>query len=109
MAQSDDIKQMIDQIVRQEQALIFPSFDENEAFALGHRIRDIAVNEKLGIAIEISLWDRQLFYATTAGSTGTIRNGCAASSTSCVAFMHLPTASFWNRIAKTACSRPTRR
>ncbi|MBB5702689.1 uncharacterized protein (UPF0303 family) [Ochrobactrum daejeonense] len=70
MAQSDDIKQMIDQIVRQEQALIFPSFDENEAFALGHRIRDIAVNEKLGIAIEISLWDRQLFYATTAGSTG---------------------------------------
>lgn len=69
MAQSDDSKQAIGQIIRQEQALIFPSFDENEAFALGSRIRDIAVKEKLGIAIEISLWDRQLFYATTAGST----------------------------------------
>ena len=69
MAQGDDSKQAIAQIIRQEQALIFPSFDENEAFALGHRIRDIAVKEKLGIATEISLWDRQLFYATTAGST----------------------------------------
>jgi uncharacterized protein (UPF0303 family) len=69
MAQGDDSKQAIAQIIRQEQALIFPSFGENEAFALGHRIRDIAVTEKLGIATEISLWDRQLFYATTAGST----------------------------------------
>ncbi|MEN5246347.1 heme-degrading domain-containing protein [Brucella pseudintermedia] len=69
MAQSDDSKQAIAQIIRQEQALIFPSFDENEAFALGSRIRDIAVKENLGIAIEISLWDRQLFYATTTGST----------------------------------------
>jgi uncharacterized protein (UPF0303 family) len=69
MAQGDDSKQAIAQIIRQEQALIFPSFDENGAFALGARIRDIAVKEKLGIATEISLWDRQLFYATTAGST----------------------------------------
>jgi len=69
MAQGDDSKQAIAQIIRQEQALIFPSFDENAAFALGASIRDIAVREKLGIAIEISLWDRQLFYATTAGST----------------------------------------
>jgi len=50
MAQGDDSKQAIAQIIRQEQALIFPSFDENEAFALGHRIRDIAVKEKLGVA-----------------------------------------------------------
>ena len=69
MAQGDDSKQAIAQIIRQEQALIFPSFDENGAFAVGARIRDIAVKEKLGIATEISLWDRQLFYATTAGST----------------------------------------
>nr|WP_312969891.1 heme-degrading domain-containing protein [Brucella intermedia] len=69
MAQGDDSKQAIAQIIRQEQALIFPSFDENAAFALGVSIRDIAVKEKLGIAIEISVWDRQLFYATTAGST----------------------------------------
>ncbi|MBV2143911.1 heme-degrading domain-containing protein [Falsochrobactrum sp. TDYN1] len=65
MAQSDDIKQ----IIRQEQALIFPSFDENEAFALGQLIRDAALKEKLVIAVDISLWDRRLFYTSTAGAT----------------------------------------
>lgn len=65
MVQNDDIRQ----IIRQEQALLFPSFNEDEAFALGHRIRDIAVKEKLPVAIEIALWDRRLFYAATAGAT----------------------------------------
>ncbi|MGU3398195.1 heme-degrading domain-containing protein [Brucellaceae bacterium D45D] len=65
MIQSDDIKQ----ILRQEQALVFPSFDENDAFALGQRIRDIAVREKLSIAIDISLWDRRLFFSSTEGAT----------------------------------------
>lgn len=65
MAQNKDIEL----IVRQEQVLVFPSFDENEAFALGHRLRDIAVQEKLGVAIDISLWDRRLFFAVTEGTT----------------------------------------
>ncbi|WP_343312321.1 heme-degrading domain-containing protein [Brucella sp. BE17] len=65
MIQSDDIKQ----ILRQEQALVFPSFDENDAFSLGQRIRDIAVSEKLSIAIDISLWDRRLFFSSTEGAT----------------------------------------
>ncbi len=69
MAQGDDNKQAIGQIIRQEQALIFPSLDENDAFSLGQRIRDIAVKDKLGIAIDISLWDRRLFFAATAGAT----------------------------------------
>lgn len=65
MAQNDDIKQ----IIRQEQALIFSSFDENDAFSLGQRIRDIAVKENLAVAIDISLWDRRLFFAATAGTS----------------------------------------
>jgi uncharacterized protein (UPF0303 family) len=65
MAQSDDIKQ----IIRQEQALIFTSFNENDAFSLGHRIRDLALKQKLSVAIDISLWDRRLFFASTAGTT----------------------------------------
>ncbi|EFG38326.1 UPF0303 protein [Brucella sp. NVSL 07-0026] len=69
MAQGDDNKQAIGQIIRQEQALIFPSLDENDAFSLGQRIRDIAVKDKLGIAIDISLWGRRLFFAATAGAT----------------------------------------
>lgn len=69
MAQGDDTKLAIGQIIRQEQALIFPSFDENDAFALGHRIRDIAVKQKLGVGIDISLWDRRLFFAATIGTT----------------------------------------
>lgn len=65
MAQSDDIKQ----IIRQEQALIFTSFNENDAFSMGQRIRDLAVKQKLSVAIDISLWDRRLFFASTAGTT----------------------------------------
>ena len=68
MVQSDDSKQAIAQIIRQEQALIFTGFDESAAFALGSRIRDIAVKEKLAIAIDISLWDRRLFFAASEGS-----------------------------------------
>jgi len=65
MAQNDDIKQ----IIRQEQALVFTSFNENDAFSLGHRIRDLAVKQKLAVAIDISLWDRRLFFAATTGTT----------------------------------------
>ncbi|MFD1199484.1 heme-degrading domain-containing protein [Brucella gallinifaecis] len=65
MAQSDDIKQ----IIRQEQALIFRSFDEDDAFSLGYNIRELAVKQQLSVAIDISLWDRRLFFAATAGTT----------------------------------------
>ncbi len=103
MAQGDDSKQAIAQIIRQEQALIFPSFGENEAFALGHRIRDIAVKEKLGIATEISCGTGNCFMRRLPEAQWIIRNGCAASSMSCAAFMLRPIVLFWNRIATIAC------
>ncbi|RCS25447.1 heme-degrading domain-containing protein [Phyllobacterium salinisoli] len=59
----------IDKILVQEKTLVFDAFDEVAAFALGSRIRDFALEDGLGVAIEISLWDRRLFYATTSGAT----------------------------------------
>lgn len=59
----------IEKILVQEKTLIFDAFDEAAAFELGSRIRDFAVADGLGVAIEVSLWDRRLFYATTPGAT----------------------------------------
>lgn len=59
----------IERIRVQEQKLVFDAFDEAVAFDLGGRIRDIALREGLGVAIEVSLWDRRLFYVTTPGTT----------------------------------------
>jgi uncharacterized protein (UPF0303 family) len=53
----------------QEQALVFARFDEAEAFALGTRLRDIALERDLPITVQVDLWDRPLFYAALPGST----------------------------------------
>lgn len=65
MAETDDIRK----IIEQENALIFPSFDEEIAFALGQGLRDRALKHDLAINIDIQLWDRRLFYAALPGST----------------------------------------
>jgi uncharacterized protein (UPF0303 family) len=54
----------------QEAKLVFPKFDEDVAFAIGSAIRERAVAEGLKIVIAIRLWNRMLFYATVAGSSG---------------------------------------
>lgn len=58
----------IAQLKEQEQTLVFPRFDETEAFALGTRLRDFGVERDLPIIVDVSLWDRPLFYAALAGS-----------------------------------------
>jgi uncharacterized protein (UPF0303 family) len=70
MAAAEDIAR----IARQEAALAFDAFDETTAFALGSRIRDRALAEKLPIVIDIQLWDRPLFYAALPGSTASNPN-----------------------------------
>lgn len=57
----------------QERLLVFPRFDEIEAFALGTRLRDIAVERGLPIIAQVDLWDRPLFYAALPGSTAANR------------------------------------
>ncbi|KXF76843.1 hypothetical protein ATN84_12575 [Paramesorhizobium deserti] len=59
----------IEKILIQEKTLVFDAFDEATAFELGSRIRDFALADGLGVAIDVSLWDRRLFYAVTPGAT----------------------------------------
>lgn len=65
MAAADDIAK----IIEQEAALVFPSFDEATAFALGGQLREMALRDALPINIDIRRWDRPLFYAAMPGST----------------------------------------
>lgn len=65
MAIHDDIAT----IAAQEGALVFAAFDEAAAFALGSRLRDMALADGLAINIDIRTWDRPLFYAAMPGST----------------------------------------
>lgn len=65
MPAADDVAR----IIEQEKALVFASFDEAHAFALGGRLRDLALADALPINIDIRLWDRPLFYAAMPGST----------------------------------------
>jgi len=64
MAIADDIAL----IKRQEQELVLPGLDEHVAFALGSAIRQRAVEDGLGIVVDIRTWDRQLFFAATPGT-----------------------------------------
>lgn len=59
----------IARIAEQEAKLVFDSFDEATAFAIGSAIRERGLREKLPIIVEIRTWDRPLFYAALAGST----------------------------------------
>jgi uncharacterized protein (UPF0303 family) len=60
----------IARIAEQEATLVFQSFDEAIAFAIGSAIRERALKEKLGIVVDIRTWDRPLFYTALPGSTG---------------------------------------
>lgn len=65
MAVADDIAL----VKHQEQALTLPQFSEDIAFELGSAIRSRALAEGLSLVVDIRTWDRQLFFAATAGTT----------------------------------------
>jgi uncharacterized protein (UPF0303 family) len=54
---------------RQELELVLPAFDETVAFTLGCAIRERALAENLSLVVDIRSWDRQLFFAATAGTS----------------------------------------
>lgn len=54
---------------KQEQELVLSQFDEDVAFAIGASIRQRALEEGLGLVVDIRTWDRQLFFAATAGTS----------------------------------------
>ena len=58
----------IARIAEQEAKLVFDSFDEATAFAVGSAIRERGLREKFPIVVDIRTWDRPLFYAALPGS-----------------------------------------
>jgi uncharacterized protein (UPF0303 family) len=65
MAVKDDIPL----IFTQESSLTFSSFSEADAFAIGARIREIALSRGVGVFIDIRLWDRVLFTHAMSGTS----------------------------------------
>ena len=57
----------------------FEQFDEATAFAVGLRLRERALAERLPIIIDIQTWDRPLFYAALPGSTEQTNTPCVTS------------------------------
>ena len=65
MAAAEDIAL----VKKQEQELVLGEFDETVAFKLGASIRDRALAEGLSLVVDIRSWDRQMFFAATAGTS----------------------------------------
>jgi uncharacterized protein (UPF0303 family) len=56
-------------IAKQERELVFPEFDEESAWKLGSRLRELALARRLPVAIEIKRFGQPLFYSALDGST----------------------------------------
>jgi uncharacterized protein (UPF0303 family) len=56
-------------IAEQEATLVFPRFDPQVAFDIGLALKALAEERKTALAIDIRLWDRQLFFYSMAGTT----------------------------------------
>lgn len=65
MAAAEDIAL----VKKQEQNLVLAEFDETVAFKLGSAIRDRALAEGLSLVVDVRTWDRQMFFAATAGTS----------------------------------------
>ena len=65
MAAAEDIAL----VKKQEQDLVLAAFNEAVAFELGTSIQRRALDEGLGLVVDIRSWDRQMFFAATAGTT----------------------------------------
>lgn len=56
-------------VKHQEAQLLLPSWDDNDAWALGVWLRARAANAQLPLVIDVRRFDRPLFYAALPGST----------------------------------------
>lgn len=65
MAAAEDLAR----IALQEQTLRFQSFNENDAWALGCRLRDRVAERSLPLVIDIRRFGQRLFFSALAGST----------------------------------------
>lgn len=65
MALSDDLKT----IRLQEQELHFSRFDEDVAWQLGMRVRELAVARKFGVVIDVRRFGQAMFYCALPGTS----------------------------------------
>jgi uncharacterized protein (UPF0303 family) len=56
-------------IARQERELVLPRFDEDIAWELGVRLRELAIDRRLPVTIEVRRFGQPLFYSAMKGST----------------------------------------
>lgn len=59
---------LIDTLIQQEELALFERFNEEDAFALGMLIRNIATSQKAPVAINIRSPDRVLFHSALTGT-----------------------------------------
>src|SRR5580698_10550095 len=59
----------LEMIAKQERELVFPEFDEETAWKLGSKLRELALARRLPVAIEIKRFGQPLFYSALGGST----------------------------------------
>lgn len=63
-----DLFPTADQVASETEALIFPAFDERDAWALGRALVQMAQEDALGVVISIRTSERVLFHAALQGS-----------------------------------------
>jgi uncharacterized protein (UPF0303 family) len=56
-------------IAAQERELQFPSFDEQVAWKLGNRLRELALARKFGVALDVRRFGQPLFYCALPGTS----------------------------------------
>jgi uncharacterized protein (UPF0303 family) len=59
----------LNMIAEQERELVFTEFDENTAWQLGSRLRDLVLMRKLGAVIDVRRFGQPLFYSALAGTS----------------------------------------
>ena len=59
----------LDELLEQENTLVFPHFNSNDAWQLGVLLRELALAADLSISIDISLFDQLLFAHAMTGTT----------------------------------------
>ncbi len=64
-----NLSQDLELIAKQERELVFPEFNEEIAWKLGVRLRELAMARRLPIAIEIKRFGQPLFYSALEGSS----------------------------------------
>ena len=56
-------------IAKQERELVLPGFNEEIAWALGSRLRDLAIAKKFSVVLDVRRFGHPLFYCALAGTT----------------------------------------